>query len=99
MEERAIPDLDADAVEMLTDSLTSSDELESIAAAFLKAQRAGALDAYVDSNASLYRAFGGYGLPVSVLIDAEGNEIARAEGPADWSDPDSIAWLKQLAER
>ena len=68
------------------------------AAAFLKAQHAGALDAYVDSNASLYRAFGGYGLPISVLIDAEGNEIARAEGPADWSAPDSVAYLRQLAK-
>jgi thiol-disulfide isomerase/thioredoxin len=69
------------------------------AAAFLKAHGAQALDAYVDSNASLYRAFGGYGLPVSVLIDAEGNEIARAEGPAEWSDPDSVAWIKAMAER
>jgi thiol-disulfide isomerase/thioredoxin len=69
------------------------------AAAFLKAHGAGVLGAYVDSNASLYRAFGGYGLPVSVLIDAEGNEIARAEGPAEWSDPEAVAWIKAMAER
>ena len=69
------------------------------AADFLRAHQAQALDAYVDSNASLYRAFGGYGLPVSVLIDAEGNEIARAMGPAEWSDPEAIAWFKRKARQ
>ena len=66
---------------------------------FLAAHEARALDAYLDSNTSLFRTFGAYGLPLSVLIDAEGREIARAEGPADWAAPDSIRYLKRLAER
>jgi len=69
------------------------------AAAFLKAHGAGGLAAYVDANAAMLRAFGAYGLPMSVLIDANGREIARAEGPADWSAPDSIAWFKRTARR
>ena len=33
---------------------------------------AGALSTYLDSSTSLFRAFGAYGLPLSVLIDAKG---------------------------
>ena len=60
---------------------------------------AGALPAYLDSNTSLFRAFGAYGLPLSILIDAKGREIGRAEGPADWSAPESVAISKWLAGR
>jgi thiol-disulfide isomerase/thioredoxin len=66
---------------------------------FLAGHGAGALPAYLDSNTSLFRAFGAYGLPLSILIDAKGREIARAEGPADWSSPDSVRYMKQLAGR
>ncbi len=69
------------------------------AAAFLAAHGATALPAYRDSNSSTFRAFGAFGLPVSILIDAKGREIARALGPADWSAPDSVRYLRQLAER
>ena len=51
-------------------------------AASSPAHDARALPADLDSNTSLFRAFGAYGLPLSVLIDAQGREIARAEGPA-----------------
>ena len=66
---------------------------------FLAAHNARALNAYLDSSTSLLRAFGAYGLPLSVLIDAKGREIARAEGPVDWSAPASVRYLKSLAER
>lgn len=66
---------------------------------FFKAHGAGGLKGYIDSNTSLFRSFGAYGLPMSVLIDRQGREIARAEGAADWSAPDSVAYLKRLAER
>ncbi|MDE2133089.1 MAG: TlpA family protein disulfide reductase [Alphaproteobacteria bacterium] len=69
------------------------------AGGFLAAHDARALHAYLDSNTSLFRAFGAYGLPLSVLIDAKGREIARAEGPAEWSAPESVRYLKRLAER
>jgi thiol-disulfide isomerase/thioredoxin len=63
---------------------------------FLTTHNARALPAYLDSSTSLFRTFGAYGLPLSVLIDAKGREIARAEGPADWSAPQSVRYLKRL---
>jgi thiol-disulfide isomerase/thioredoxin len=69
------------------------------AQAFLNSHDAGTLQTYVDPNAGVLRAFGGYGLPMSVLIDAQGREIARAEQPPDWSHPDSIEYLRQLATK
>jgi thiol-disulfide isomerase/thioredoxin len=69
------------------------------AGSFLAGHNARSLPAYLDSNTSLFRAFGAYGLPLSVLIDAQGREIARAEGPADWSAPDSVRYLRRLAGR
>jgi thiol-disulfide isomerase/thioredoxin len=74
-------------------------EGQSEAQAFLAGHGAGTLTTYVDANAALLRAFGGYGLPMSVLIDREGNEIARAEGAPNWSAPESVAYLRQLAEK
>jgi thiol-disulfide isomerase/thioredoxin len=66
---------------------------------FLKSRGAGALPANLDANAALLRAFGGYGLPMSILIGKDGNEIARAEGAPDWSAPESVSYLKWLSSR
>lgn len=64
--------------------------------AFLKAHDAGSLPAYRDSDAALTRAFGAVGLPLTVLIDPQGREIAQASGPADWDDEAAIAYFKAL---
>jgi thiol-disulfide isomerase/thioredoxin len=66
---------------------------------FLNSHGAAGLHAYLDSNAALLRAFGGYGLPMSILIGKDGNEIARAEGAPDWSAPESVSYLKWLSSR
>jgi thiol-disulfide isomerase/thioredoxin len=66
------------------------------ARSFLDAHGARALDAYVDSNIALLRAFGAYGLPLTVLIDPQGREVGRSVGPAAWDAPDAIAWFKAL---
>ena len=65
-------------------------------AAFLKAHDAASLPVYLDSNIALIRAFGAAGLPLSVLIDRQGREVARASGPADWDDKSVIAYFKAL---
>lgn len=65
-------------------------------ASFLAAHQAKALTVYVDSNVALERAFGAYGLPLSVLIDPKGEEVARAVGPAEWDAPEAIAYFKSL---
>jgi thiol-disulfide isomerase/thioredoxin len=66
---------------------------------FLAGHGAGSLNTYVDSEAQLLRAFGGYGLPMTALIDPEGNEIARAEGAPEWSKPESVAYLRQVVDK
>jgi len=65
--------------------------------AFLASHGANALATYRDSSSSALRAYAAYGLPVSVLIDGKGREIARALGPADWSAPDSVRYLRRLS--
>jgi hypothetical protein len=45
------------------------------------------------------RAFGAYGLPLTILIDDKGREIARAVGPADWDAQDSIDYFKTLSAK
>ena len=42
------------------------------------------------------RSFGAFGLPTTVLIDPKGNLVARAEGPASWDAPETIAYFKSL---
>jgi len=72
-------------------------ESQAEAQAFLIAHGAGGLATFTDPNAAVLRAFGGYGLPMTVVIDAKGREIARAEGAPEWSRPESVAYLRQLA--
>ncbi len=66
------------------------------AAAFLKSHKAGSLPVYRDSDIMMLRSFGAYGLPMTVLIDPEGKIIARAEGPADWNDPEAVKYFKGI---
>ncbi|MGI9462901.1 MAG: TlpA family protein disulfide reductase, partial [Aestuariivirgaceae bacterium] len=49
-----------------------------------------ALKLYVDSTAESLGRIQGIGLPVTLLIDRQGNEIGRLTGPADWSSPDAL---------
>jgi thiol-disulfide isomerase/thioredoxin len=66
-------------------------------AQFLKTHRAGTLAPYADSNIALMRAFGAFGLPMTVLIDPQGREVARALGAAEWDAPASVSYFKSLA--
>jgi thiol-disulfide isomerase/thioredoxin len=36
------------------------------------------------------------GLPTSLIVDQDGREVARVEGPRDWQSAETIAALKQL---
>jgi thiol-disulfide isomerase/thioredoxin len=69
------------------------------AAAFLKGHGAATLPAFIDADLGMMRVFGAYGLPLTVLIDDKGREIARAVGPADWDAPDAIAYFKALTAK
>ena len=46
------------------------------------------LPMYLDPEGAVGRAFGIRGLPTTVLIDSQGREVARKEGPAEWDSPD-----------
>lgn len=66
-------------------------------ARFLKAHGAGALHVYTDPDHAFLAALGVVGLPLSVLMDSKGLEQAKAEGPAEWDDPQAITYMRTLA--
>ena len=39
---------------------------------------------------------GVWGLPATLLLDRQGNELGRLEGPAEWDAPETIALLKSI---
>ena len=64
---------------------------------FLGMHDAGALPVYIDRELSVMKGFGANELPLTILIDAEGHEIARAAGAQKWDDPASVAYLKTIS--
>jgi thiol-disulfide isomerase/thioredoxin len=66
---------------------------------FLKSHGAGALPTYVDANFSVLTGFVANALPLTVVIDRTGREIARADGPQKWDDPAVADYLKALAAK
>ena len=46
-----------------------------------------------DPTTELAQAFGVKGLPHTVILDAEGNEIASLPGEAEWDSPEALALL------
>jgi thiol-disulfide isomerase/thioredoxin len=52
------------------------------------------LGLYADRSSSGSHSFKLRGLPTSVLLDAEGRELGRFEGAADWSAPDALALIR-----
>jgi thiol-disulfide isomerase/thioredoxin len=67
--------------------------------AFLAEKGAGTLPAYIDFDYGLMQDFEAFtvGLPYTIFIDAEGNEVARASGPQHWDDPEAVAYIRQMA--
>lgn len=55
-----------------------------------------ALPVLTDPQMALARASGVLAMPVSILIDADGNEIARMTGDADWSSPAALALIDKI---
>ncbi|MFC5736875.1 TlpA family protein disulfide reductase [Sinirhodobacter huangdaonensis] len=54
------------------------------------------LPRFQDEKQTLSRAMGVMGLPVSVLIDRDGHEVARLIGEADWNGPEARAVIGAL---
>ncbi len=64
---------------------------------FLSEVGAGALPQWRDPRQTLAREMGVLGLPVTVILDREGREVARLTGDADWSSDSALAILRELA--
>ncbi len=49
-----------------------------------------------DINQQIAREMGIFGLPITVILDPDGNEIARLRGDANWSSPEAVAVIEAL---
>lgn len=54
------------------------------------------LPLHTDNNSALARDFGVVGLPVTILLDPQGFEVARLIGDADWASDNAKAILQAL---
>ncbi len=54
------------------------------------------LPQFMDERQAIAREMGILGLPVTVLIDRDGNEIGRLMGDADWSSDSAVSILKAM---
>lgn len=58
------------------------------------------LGLYVDSSGKLTQTMKAPGLPLTILIDREGRQVARLAGPAEWDSPEAQAVIRAIiAER
>lgn len=58
---------------------------------FLEGEKLANLPLFLDSSKTAMKTFNAPGLPLSVLIDREGREIARLAGAAEWDSSDAEA--------
>jgi len=56
------------------------------------------LPLHADPRMTLSRQMGVLGLPVTVIVDRDGQEIARLQGDADWSSESAATILKTLID-
>jgi thiol-disulfide isomerase/thioredoxin len=54
------------------------------------------LNIYRDPSAAASRALGAFGLPTTLVIDAEGREVGRVIGPAEWDSAEALAALRAV---
>ena len=66
------------------------------AGAFLKGHRAAPLGVLTDKDTVMMTTFVLIGMPTTLLIDPEGNVVARAEGPAEWATPEAVKYFKRI---
>src|SRR3546814_175634 len=50
---------------------------------------------YIDESAKAAGQLNAVGLPTTLLIDREGQEIGRQVGPAEWDAPEMVGFLEQ----
>ncbi len=65
---------------------------------FFEEEEITALPILMDQNQALAREMAILGLPITVILDTEGREIARLRGDAEWDSDSARAILTALAE-
>jgi thiol-disulfide isomerase/thioredoxin len=83
-------------ITLLAVDLTGKRETPAKAEAFLKEHNAASLGTAVDTESVFMRNFEAAVMPTTVLLDPKGKVVARAEGPAEWASPASIAYFQSL---
>lgn len=63
---------------------------------FLNEIKAESLNFYHDPTAKLGHKLKAYGMPTTLLIDRNGQEIGRLVGPAEWDSEDALALLRAV---
>lgn len=63
---------------------------------FFEEEGVTALPQYRDINQQIARDMGVFGLPITVILNREGQEIARLRGDADWASPEAMALIAAL---
>lgn len=63
---------------------------------FLDETKVEKLALYADPTARLSSALCASGLPTTLLIDAQGREVGRLIGPAEWDSPDAVRLIKAV---
>jgi thiol-disulfide isomerase/thioredoxin len=48
----------------------------------------------IDTSSRAMFALGAFGLPLTLLIDREGQEIGRLVGPAEWDSPEMVTFIR-----
>ena len=64
---------------------------------FLARTKIEGLPIYIDREFAAMRGFAANELPLTILIDSEGREVARAAGEQKWDHADSVAFLKAIS--
>jgi thiol-disulfide isomerase/thioredoxin len=57
------------------------------------------LGIYVDASGTASRELSALGIPTTLLIDHEGNEVGRLAGPAEWDSPEMVTFIRGYIER
>jgi thiol-disulfide isomerase/thioredoxin len=60
---------------------------------FLEKLAIKALPMYIDASSASMRAFNLRGLPTTILLDREGRELGRLEGPAKWDSREAESFI------
>ena len=64
---------------------------------FLDMHSAGSLPVYIDTDRQTQQGFVANELPLTVLIDSSGREVARAVGGQHWADPAAVSYMESIS--